>query len=323
MARRAGPAPRTMAMQDPIDDSWELDRAVYRRVVRASRVLRPYFRPRYQGFEVFQRPGGIMVVANHGLFALEAGCLVDCFWEGAGRPIRGLGDHLLYATKLLRVVLARSGGVEGTPENAYRLLTRGDAVYVNPGGAREALASADDRYKLFWDGHVGYVRAAIRAGVPIVPLAVIGSDELYRQLYDAKAMSSTLFGRLIQKTLGAKYVTPVYLGLGPLPLPVQLRFLAGEAIEVPRDPSAATDEAVVGELHARARRSLEALIAHGLEERAREHAALPTGLERTLTHLVHRFAGEVDVDALRALAEGGEDLARRAGAGGADGTEAG
>ena len=53
------------------------------------------------------------------------------------------------------------------------------------------LASAKDRYKLFWEGHDGFVKCAIRAGAPIVPLAIVGIDEIYRQLVDAERMRET------------------------------------------------------------------------------------------------------------------------------------
>jgi 1-acyl-sn-glycerol-3-phosphate acyltransferase len=276
---------------DPAAHGWPLDLARYRRQVRAARALAAWFRPVYSGFEVFRRPGPLLVAANHGLFALEFPSMMAGVWDAAQRPIRGLGDRILYATRLQRALLGRTGGVEGTPANAQALLDRGDAVYVCPGGAREALASARDRYKLLWDGHTGYVRAAIRGGAPIVPLAVIGIDEVYRQLIDAEGMRETALGRLVVRLLGAKYVPPLYVGLGPLPFPLRLRFLAGTPIEVPADRTAADDVRVVDRLHRATVHALEALIARGLAEREREERALPPGVERAVTRALRRLAG--------------------------------
>ena len=278
-------------MEDPALTGWILDEESYRRTVEWARALRFYFRPSFEGFEVFRRPGGLLVAANHGLFAMEAPSLLLGVWDASGRAIRGLGDRVLYATELQRKILGPTGGVEGTPENAHLLLTRGEICYVCPGGAREALASAKDRYKLFWEGHDGFLRCANRAGAPIVPMAVIGIDEIYRQVLDAQAVRDTHLGVAIRALLGEKYVVPLYVGLGPLPLPMKLRFLAGEPIEVPADPSKAEDPAVVAELHAKTVAAVEALIAKGLADREREDRGLEPGLERLVTRLSRLIAG--------------------------------
>lgn len=293
-------------LEDPRDTGWPLDPRAYRRLLRSARRLRPYFQPSFHGFDVFQRSGGMVVVSNHGQFAMEIGCLYDGVWQAARRPIRGLGDKVLYRTKLQRVLLGRSGGgLEGTPENAHLALTRGEAVYVNPGGAREALADATDRYRLFWDGHYGFVRAAIRASVPIVPLACIGSDDLYRQLLGRDEVAATGFGRAVRELLGEKYVTPLYVGLGPFPFPMPLRFHAGEPIEVPDDPRLADDDVTVERLHAEAKHRVEALIREGLAARRKEFTQMPDGPEKSWLAMLYRFA-DVDVtDAEHAATEAG------------------
>lgn len=281
-------------MDDPRDTGWHLDLARYEQRLTRARLLSAYFRPEYHGFDVFRRPGGMMVVTNHGLFGMESAALLQGVWGASRRAIRGLGDRVLFTTRLQRRVLAAVGGAEGSPENAHLLLTRGEICWACPGGAREALASARDRYRLFWEGHDGFVRAAIRASVPIVPMGIVGSDELLRQLYDAEEVRRTAFGRLIERFLGPKYVTPVYAGLGPLPLPMKLYFFAGEPIAVPSDPTYSNNEDVVHDLHARATRAVEALLAEGIRRRRADEASLPPGAARLMTRLLHRAADEVD-----------------------------
>ncbi len=280
-------------MQDPASHGWPLDLDHYARAMERGRVLSRYFRPEHRGFEVFRRPGGLLTVSNHGLFALESASLAIGLWDAARRPLRGLGDRVLYATAAQRRMLGRVGGVEGTPENAHLLLTRGEVCWACPGGAREALAPARDRYRLFWGGHHGFVRAALRARVPIVPLAVVGSDELYRQLLDADGVRATLFGKLVTRTLGDKYVTPLYMGLGPLPLPMKLYFLAGEPLEPPADVSH-EDEAGVRAWHAEVTAREEELVARALGWRREDQAAMPPGAERTLTGWLRRATAQVD-----------------------------
>lgn len=280
-------------MDDPAENGWTLDLAAYERALERGRLVSRYFRPAYRGFEVFQRPGGMLAVSNHGLFALESASLSIGVWDASRRALRGLGDHVLYATLAQRKVLARVGGVDGTPENAHLLLTRGEICWACPGGAREALAAAKDRYRLFWDGHHGFVKAALRAGVPLVPLAVIGSEELYRQLLDGDSVRATAFGRWVERTFGEKYVTPLYLGLGPLPFPVKLYFLAGDPIEPPPGASA-DDPDDVRALHARVVAAEEELVSRALAWRREDQASLRDGAERTLTGWLKRLSDQVD-----------------------------
>ena len=281
-------------MEDPAASGWPLDLAEYGRAMERGRLVSRYFRPEYRGFDVFTRPSGMLAVSNHGLFALESASFCLGVWDASGRALRGLGDRVLYATLAQRRILGRVGGVEGSPENAHLLLTRGEICWACPGGAREALASAKDRSRLFWENHQGFVKAAIRASVPLVPVAVVGHDELYRQVFDAQQVGRTAFGRWVQRAFGEKYVTPIYLGLGPLPFPVKLYFMAGEPIEVPDDPSAADDPGAVSALHARVTREEEALVARALAWRARDQADLPAGPERTLNRWLRSVVDQVD-----------------------------
>jgi 1-acyl-sn-glycerol-3-phosphate acyltransferase len=286
--------PLELDMPDPAQAGWPLDRARYQRALGTARVLSRYFRPEYHGFDVFRRPGGMMTVSNHGLFGVESASLLVGIWDASGRAIRGLGDRVLFNQPVVRRALASVGGAEGSPENAHLLLTRGEICWACPGGAREALASAKDRYRLFWEGHHGFVKSALRASVPIVPMAVVGSDEVYRQLYDAEQVGGTAFGRWVERTFGPKYVTPLYVGLGILPLPVKLYFFAGEPIQVPDDPALADVPEVVSDLHGRATRAVEALLARGIERRRAEEEAMAPGARRALTRLLHDLADEVD-----------------------------
>lgn len=260
---------------DPDTHSWDLDEAAYAASLARSRLYQPWFRPVYEGFEHLRAPGGVMLVANHGLFAQEVAPLLIGANDEAGRPIRALGDRVLFATALQRALMARRGAAEGTPAVAHRLLSRGEIVYVCPGGAREGLADAKDRYRLFWEEHYGFVRSAIRASARIVPMAILGHDETYAQLRTASQVDRTAVGRLIRATLGPKYVTPMYVGLGVLPLPQRFYFRVGPAIAVPDDPELATHEPTVQALHAQAKRAVEGLLVEAQVARAQRIAALP------------------------------------------------
>ncbi len=276
---------------DPDACDWQFTDAQFARALLLGRALRPYFRPLYTGFEGLRARQGMLLVANHGLFGHDLPLLQLGVHEIAHRRLRSFSDHVLFVVPPVRRALMGIGVCEGTPAVAQRLLARGEIAYTCPGGAREALGPVRDRYKLYWDGRYGFVRSAIRAGAAIVPLAVIGIDETYRQLLDAEAVRKTALGQLIVRQLGEKYLTPLYVGLGPLPLPQQLHFLAGAPIQVPRDPAAAADQAVVHALHAQARRETERLIAVGLAAREERRRQAPPGLARTVDEAVRWLAG--------------------------------
>ena len=274
---------------DPDALEWKLDEAGYARTLAAARVLRPYFRPRFFGFEHLRSERGMIIVANHGLFGLELMPLLLGVHEIAHRTLRTLSDRVLFLTALQRRALRPFGSCQGTPGVAHKLLTRGELVYTCPGGAREALAPAADRYKLFWKGHDGFVRVAIRAGAPIVPMAIIGIDEIYRELFTRDRIRHSQLGQLILRLLGEKYLTPIYVGLGALPIPQALSFHCGEPIEVPRNPERADDQKLVRRLHRAAERETARLVAHGLDER-REHLAKLPPARRWLNESLLRYA---------------------------------
>ena len=113
-------------------------------------------------------------------------------------------------------------GIIGTDEQScVAVLERGEQLLVTPGGMREAQPSRDF-YRLRWDGRYGFVRLALRTGVPIVPLAVVGGAEAYPG-FKVKKLSFW----------------------SPLPLPARLRMALGEPIPVERRPEAVRDIAVV------------------------------------------------------------------------------
>lgn len=135
-------------------------------------------------------------------------------------------------------------GIVGTDEEAcVAVLERGESLLVTPGGMREAQPSRDF-YRLRWEGRYGFVRLALRTGVPIVPVAVVGGAEAYPGLR---------WGKLSF--------------WAPLPLPARVDLAIGEPIEVACDPERARDLEVVRPIHALARERTQALYDRLLERR--------------------------------------------------------
>jgi 1-acyl-sn-glycerol-3-phosphate acyltransferase len=143
------------------------------------------------------------------------------------------------------VFMRKVGGVVASPYNALRLLEQDQLVAVFPEGVKGTGKPFGERYRLQRFGRGGFVEIALRAGAPIVPVAVVGSEEIYPKLADVPALA---------RAIGAPFfpVTPTFPWLGPLgvvPLPSKWRIEFCEPIETAHyGPDAAADRGLVLEL---------------------------------------------------------------------------
>jgi 1-acyl-sn-glycerol-3-phosphate acyltransferase len=145
----------------------------------------------------------------------------------------------------ISVFIRKVGGVVASPYNALRLLEQDRLVAVFPEGVKGTGKPFAERYRLQRFGRGGFVEIALRAGAPIVPVAVVGSEEIYPKLADVRPLA---------RALGAPFfpVTPTFPWLGPLgvvPLPSKWRIEFCEPIDTARfGPEAASDRGLVLEL---------------------------------------------------------------------------
>ena len=209
-----------------------------------------------------------LLVANH------AGVLP---WDAAMMSVAILKHHPLprhprfmvldWAFRLPWVssFMRRIGGVVASPYNAVRLLEQGHLVMVFPEGSKGAGKPYSERYRLQRFGRGGFVELALRTGAPIVPVAVVGSEEIYPKLGES---------RLLARLTGAPYFpfTPTFPWLGAagaIPLPSKWRIEFCEPIDLSEyGPEAAEDRTLVFELSERVRdtiqeKVLENLVARG------------------------------------------------------------
>ncbi len=160
--------------------------------------------------------------------------------------------------------VARIGGVRACRENAERLLRSGRTVVSFPEGVKGAAKVFRERYRLKRLGRGGAVRVALAAGVPIVPVAVIGGEETHPVLFRV-----TSAARLVG--LPFLPVTPTFPLLGPLgllPLPSRWQIHFGEPLDLGAPgPEAADDELLVARLTEELRARLQAMINEALRAR--------------------------------------------------------
>lgn len=207
--------------------------------------------------------GPALLVGNHGPLAVDTGLLIQAIFLANGRIVRCLSDRLFFTNPVGRKMARNVAGVEGNPENARALLAHGEHVLVYPGGARETLRSTHERYQLDWEGRLGFARTALDARVPIVPVACIGSDDLFTQVVDSETVRNSLPGRVAQLFVKPDYIPPVYL---PRLRPTQFHYFIGEPIAF-ASGARSDNEADVKALRDRAKEALETLCEHGREVR--------------------------------------------------------
>jgi 1-acyl-sn-glycerol-3-phosphate acyltransferase len=204
--------------------------------------------------------GRAVVVANHA-FGWDVIFPMAAVQSELQRPVWVLGEHAWWKFPFLRRLVAAVGTVDGTPENADRLLEHDELMLVLPGGLREAVKPRELRYRLLWGDRYGFIRAAIRNQAPIVPLASLGADDLFDFVGNAYRRGE----RLLRRT-----GIPVPLPSRILPIPhfVKFRFIFGEPILPPSQPESASDPAVLRRLRHEVEGALHELIENELAQRA-------------------------------------------------------
>ena len=138
--------------------------------------------------------GGALLVANHAAaIPSDAPVIMHGIETELDRPCYGLADHLFRTMPVVGTYWARLGGVVAHPDNAYRLLReQQQLVLVFPEGAKGPGKSYRERYQLRRFGRGGFVEIAMRAGVPIVPIAVVGAEESMPILWKSHRLAKAL-----------------------------------------------------------------------------------------------------------------------------------
>ncbi|MEZ5143630.1 MAG: lysophospholipid acyltransferase family protein [Acidimicrobiales bacterium] len=142
-------------------------------------LYRRWFRAEWEGLDKIPTDGGALLVANHaGAIPSDAPVIMHGIESELGRPVYGLADYLFKSLPVVGTLWSRLGGVVAHPDNAYRLLREQEQlVLVFPEGSKGPAKHYTERYRLRRFGRGGFVEIAMRAGVPVIPIAVVGAEE--------------------------------------------------------------------------------------------------------------------------------------------------
>jgi 1-acyl-sn-glycerol-3-phosphate acyltransferase len=219
-----------------------------------------YFRVESRGHEHLPERGRAVLAANHaGLLPFDAAMtIVDVLLHtDPPRLARAIVDRWAGELPFVNIFYARVGQVIGTRENFADLLDDDQLVLVFPEGMEGVRKTVAHRYRL-QSFHVGFVEHALRANAPIVPMAVIGSDDQTPILHDLKPIARAL-------RLPVAPITPTFPWLGPLgllPYPVRYKVVYGEPLRFHErfGPDGADDARLVRYLARQVRSEVQRLV---------------------------------------------------------------
>jgi 1-acyl-sn-glycerol-3-phosphate acyltransferase len=173
-------------------------------------LIKGYHRAEVRGLESFP-PGGALVVSNHsgGLFAMDVPVFATGFYEKFGyeRPVYTLSHDIIFTGPTADFFI-KTGFIRANHENADEALRSGGVVVVFPGGDYDVYRPTLSENKIDFDGRTGYVKAALHAGVPIVPAVGIGGQETQLYLSRGEWLAKTL---RLDKLLRSK-ILPISFG---------------------------------------------------------------------------------------------------------------
>jgi len=225
--------------------------------------------PRVSGLEHLPVDRPALLAGNHTLWAvLDSPLLLLAVFEARGVLPRTVGDHLHFRVPAWRTLVERFGVVDGTPDTIRALMRAGEWVLVFPGGAREVFKRRGERYALLWGGRTGFARLAIEHGYPVVPVSLVGAEDVYDIVLDADDLLSSPLGPLLRRIAPRSDVIPPVVH--PLPRVERFYFHFGEPIETRHLTGRERDGRTCFALREQVRQAIEAGIARLLLERERD-----------------------------------------------------
>jgi 1-acyl-sn-glycerol-3-phosphate acyltransferase len=253
---------------DYAEDEWGFDEEFTEAVFPLLELLYDrWWRVRVTGVERVPPHGRVLLVANHaGILPWDATMMAVALLRHHPLPrhprflVLNWAFHLPYVSVLMRKV----GGVSASPHNAQRLLEQDRLVAVFPEGVKGAGKDFKDRYRLQRFGRGGFVELALKTRAPIVPVAVVGSEEIYPKVGES---------RLLARLTGAPYfpLTPTFPLLGPLgivPLPSKWRIEFCDPIDTSQHgPGRADDRTLVLEIAEQVRETIQRTLYENLVRR--------------------------------------------------------
>ncbi|HMU26276.1 MAG TPA: lysophospholipid acyltransferase family protein [Solirubrobacterales bacterium] len=251
------------------EDAWGFDEEFTEAVFPLFEFLySTWWRVQVEGAANVPGHGRALLVANHSgaIFPFDGAMIATAIQKEHPLPrwVKAMVLNWAFDLPFVSYILRRLGGVAANPANLGRLLEEDQPVMVFPEGQKGFGKSFADRYRLQRFGRGGFVEVALETGSPIVPVAVVGAEEIYPKLGESKPLA---------RAIGSPYVpvTPTFPWLGPLgllPLPSRWRIEFLEPIDLSGyGPGSSEDRSLVFDLSEQVREQIQEALYRGLVKR--------------------------------------------------------
>lgn len=230
-----------------------------------------FSRPYVNGLHRLPDNGRFLLVGNHTTAGNEVVLIPHFVRRAIGTWVRPLADRRFGERPGFgRDLMTAYGGVVGAPETARELMRRNETILVFPGGAREISKFKGEEYQLNWSGRSGFARIAVDNSYPIVPVSLIGGDDVYKSLVTRDSALGRLSQAVSERLSGrSDLAMPLMRGIGPtfVPRPQRMYLEFGDPIDTAKPEGMTTAEWVV-QVRDSTQQSLETSLAGLLNVRA-------------------------------------------------------
>ena len=209
-----------------------------------------WFRMEMEGWDRLPEPPCLLVGIHSGApFVWDAWTVGIQWWRrfGSSRPAHGTAHDALMAAPGIGAYFRRMGVLPAAPDAIAAALAAGRDVAIWPGGEVDSLRTWDRRDEAVLAGRKGFIRMAINAGVPIVPIATVGGPDAMPVIFSGRKLAKALQLDRIARLKEFPIAISAPWGIGPavlpeIPFPTKIRTAFQEPIDVGDDPALADDE---------------------------------------------------------------------------------
>jgi 1-acyl-sn-glycerol-3-phosphate acyltransferase len=248
---------------------WTLDGPDYGWMEQQKYLWNPlmdyWFRMEIEGWERLPEPPVLLIGVHSGApFVWDAWTVGIQWWRrfGDDRPLHGTAHDALMAAPVIGAYFRKMGVLPAAPDSIAGALAAGRDVALWPGGEIDSLRPWVKRDEAVLAGRTGFVRMAIQAGVPIVPIATVGGPDSMPVLLSGRRLASALQLDRIARLKKFPVALQAPWGLSPamlpeLPLPTKIRTAFQEPVELDHDPELAQDQDYVNRKYREVRASIQ------------------------------------------------------------------
>jgi 1-acyl-sn-glycerol-3-phosphate acyltransferase len=235
-----------------------------------------WFRMEMEGWENVPESPALLVGIHSGApFVWDAWTVGVQWWRrfGQQRPLHGTAHDALMALPGVGRFFRSMGVLPAAPDSIMSALAAGRDVALWPGGEVDALRPWSERDRAVLAGRKGFVKVAIRAGVPIVPIATVGGADAMPVLFKGDQLAKALRLDRLARLKVFPLAVSLPWGLAPaflpqLPLPAKIRTALQPPVLVGEDPDLVDDEDYLEAKYREVRESIQ----HGMDALARRRA---------------------------------------------------